>query len=236
MYKLNVANLEKYRYSAIDLSPIANYILQPYWSWAVTLFPLWMAPNLITLLGFLFVIANFILSYLYSPDLLRVGPDWIYVSFAVGIFLYSTFDNVDGKQARRTGTSSALGEVFDHSIDALNVSMGAILQMATFSSGFGFESGMILAIATTSFFISTWETSYTKTMYLGYINGPTEGLLITVGTMLLSARYGPSIWKTKISYLIPSLGQSSSFEYVTLAQIMIYGMLFLLITTQAPVR
>jgi len=27
--------------------------------------------------------------------------------------MYSTLDNVDGKQARRTGTSSGLGELFE---------------------------------------------------------------------------------------------------------------------------
>lgn len=28
--------------------------------------------------------------------------------------MYSTMDNVDGKQARRTGTSSPLGELFEY--------------------------------------------------------------------------------------------------------------------------
>lgn len=36
-------------------------------------------------------------------------------SFALGLFLYTSFDAVDGKQARRTGSSSPLGELFDHS-------------------------------------------------------------------------------------------------------------------------
>lgn len=35
-------------------------------------------------------------------------------SFALGLWLYSTFDNIDGKQARRTGSSSPLGQLFDH--------------------------------------------------------------------------------------------------------------------------
>lgn len=66
---------------------------------------------------------------LYAPDLIGPGPSWLYMSFAAGLFLYQTFDSmffelvclllrssslicnidVDGKQARRTGTSSALG-------------------------------------------------------------------------------------------------------------------------------
>lgn len=39
---------------------------------------------------------------------------WIFLSWAVGLFLYQSLDAIDGKQARRTGTSSPLGEMFDH--------------------------------------------------------------------------------------------------------------------------
>lgn len=35
-------------------------------------------------------------------------------SCALGLFAYQTFDAIDGKQARRTGTGSPLGELFDH--------------------------------------------------------------------------------------------------------------------------
>lgn len=32
----------------------------------------------------------------------------------MGLFLYQTFDAIDGTQARRTGQSGPLGEMFDH--------------------------------------------------------------------------------------------------------------------------
>ena len=35
--------LQQYRYSAVDHSLVSKYILQPYWSRLVTIFPLWMA-------------------------------------------------------------------------------------------------------------------------------------------------------------------------------------------------
>jgi ethanolaminephosphotransferase len=118
--KQGLKGLKKYKYSSVDLSPISNYILQPYWSWAVTLFPMWMAPNLITFLGFIIIMINFGILLIYCPTLDVEGPTWMYWSFALGLWLYSTFDNVDGKQARRTNSSSPLGELFDHGIDALN--------------------------------------------------------------------------------------------------------------------
>ena len=39
---------------------------------------------------------------------------------AVGFFLYQSLDAIDGKQARRTNTSSPLGELFDHGCDAIS--------------------------------------------------------------------------------------------------------------------
>ena len=66
------------------------------------------------------MLINLFIMLIYSPDLETVAPSWVYFSFALGLWLYSTFDNVDGKQARKTGSSSPLGELFDHGVDALN--------------------------------------------------------------------------------------------------------------------
>ena len=41
-------------------------------------------------------------------------PSVVWISVAVLLFLSHTLDGIDGKQARRTGTSTPLGELFDH--------------------------------------------------------------------------------------------------------------------------
>lgn len=51
-------------------------------------------------------------------------------------------------------------------------------------------------------FFSTWETYHTHTLFLGYFNGPTEGLLLATIIMLVSAFYGPSIWRAPMSSLV----------------------------------
>lgn len=43
-------------------------------------------------------------------------------------------------------------------------------------------------------FFSTWETYHTHTLYLGYFNGPTEGLIGACLFMITSGTYGPEIW------------------------------------------
>ncbi len=47
-------------------------------------------------------------------------PAWVLVLAAIGLFVYQTLDACDGKQARRTGNSSSLGELFDHGCDVVS--------------------------------------------------------------------------------------------------------------------
>ena len=45
---------------------------------------------------------------------------WGPLGCALGLFIYQTLDAIDGKQARRTGSSNALGELFDHGCDSMS--------------------------------------------------------------------------------------------------------------------
>ncbi|KAI1433842.1 CDP-alcohol phosphatidyltransferase [Xylaria sp. CBS 124048] len=203
-------HLRSYKYSAVDKSPISHYILRPYWNAFVELLPLWLAPNMVTLLGFCFILANVGLLVLVMPDLVGPGPPWLYLSFAFGLFMYQTMDNVDGKQARRTGTSSGLGELFDHGIDSLNCTLASLLETAAMALGTS-KSGVFTALCPClAMFFSTWETYHTHTLYLGYVNGPTEGILIACSVMALSGIYGPGIWTERIVDLV---GQKNLLGY-----------------------
>ena len=86
----------------------------------VTLVPLWMAPNLITMAGLIVNILTSLVLVLYCPTATEVAPWWTTFSCALGLFIYQTLDAIDGKQARRTKTSSPLGELFDHGCDSVS--------------------------------------------------------------------------------------------------------------------
>ena len=62
-------------------------------------------------------------------------PPWVYASWSVGLFLYQTFDAVDGTQARRTHQSGPLGELFDHGVDACNTVLEVLLFAAAVNLG-----------------------------------------------------------------------------------------------------
>jgi ethanolaminephosphotransferase len=42
---------DTYKYSCKDTSPLSNYICHPFWNKVVKLCPLWVAPNLLTLVS-----------------------------------------------------------------------------------------------------------------------------------------------------------------------------------------
>lgn len=60
------------------------------------------------------MIINLLTLLWYNPTLDKDCPGWVYMSWAIGLFLYQTFDACDGAQARRTRQSGPLGELFDH--------------------------------------------------------------------------------------------------------------------------
>ena len=59
----------------------------------------------------------------YCPNASERPPWPATLAAAVGLFLYQSLDAIDGKQARRTGTSSPLGELFDHGCDSLSTGL-----------------------------------------------------------------------------------------------------------------
>ena len=157
---------------------------------------------MVTLIGFLFVIGNVGLLELMDPDLVGPKQAWVCYSYAFGVWAYSTMDNIDGKQARRTGTSSGLGELFDHGIDSLNCTLASLLETSAMGLGATPLGAFTALVACLPMFFSTWETYHTHTLYLGYFNGPTEGLLVASSIMLVSGIYGPQIWQQPLADIV----------------------------------
>ena len=79
-----------------------------------------MAPNLITMAGLIVNILTSLVLVLHCPSATEIAPWWTTFSCALGLFIYQTLDAIDGKQARRTKTSSPLGELFDHGCDSVS--------------------------------------------------------------------------------------------------------------------
>jgi len=141
--------------------------------------------------------------YLYCPDGMGIAPRWVYVAQAVWIFLYQALDNLDGKQARRTGSSSALGELFDHGADAFTVAIFAFVLGTTFQFGpvLTFSFGILLMA---TFFLAHWESHFTGILLLRALANPVESQCVLMLLMLLTAAFGPRMWLSVVS--LPIVG------------------------------
>ncbi|GKY99390.1 hypothetical protein MPSEU_000893700 [Mayamaea pseudoterrestris] len=206
-YYLNVDARDKlphFQYKGEDRSLVYAYVLSPLAQCCVDhLIPRWMAPNLITLIGLLFMISSYVIMWYYAATLLlsedEVSPPrWVFLWNAICIFLYQTLDNIDGKQARRTGSSSPLGLLFDHGCDAVNSlfgSTGWMVCMQLHLRRDAWHCFIALFGPYALFYVGTWEEYYTGQLIMPIVNGPNEGLLGAICMSLASYINGPEFWQ-----------------------------------------
>ncbi|GAB7353546.1 hypothetical protein MBLNU459_g3981t1 [Dothideomycetes sp. NU459] len=189
--------LKEYKYSGVDHSLLSKYVLKPFYTnFVINCFPMSMAPNLITLSGFSFVVLNILTMLYYSPTMDQDMPRWVYASWSIGLFLYQTFDAVDGSQARRTKQSGPLGELFDHGVDAVNTSLEVLIFSACMNLGQGWRTILVLFASLLTFYVQTWDEYHTKTLTLGIVSGPVEGIITLCLVYAFTAvKGGGSFWQ-----------------------------------------
>ncbi|XP_017153668.1 ethanolaminephosphotransferase 1 [Drosophila miranda] len=138
----HLRGFERYKYNCIDTGFVSVYIMHPFWNYCVKFLPRWLAPNLLTFVGFLMTVVNFILISYYDWDFKAANdkeigntvPAWVWTVAAINILIYYNLDGMDGKQARRTGTSGPLGELFDHGLDSYSAALIPIYIFSLFGT------------------------------------------------------------------------------------------------------
>lgn len=121
-----------YKYSGKDDSILYEYLISPLCDFLTEyLVPPSIAPNAITLIGF---VCNIVATVMIVTNRMagNAPQDFHFVIFGVLTIVYSVCDNTDGKQARKTKTSSSLGMLLDHGCDSLTcclltIGMGTLI-------------------------------------------------------------------------------------------------------------
>lgn len=189
--------LKEHKYAAEGSSLLDPY-MQPFWKWLVEQIPLTWAPNAITLWGLIGNILSTIFLMLYCPNGFGEAPWWCYTLCAVFLFVYQSLDAIDGKQARRTGSSSPLGELFDHGCDAMSIVIiivGVCIATQIGSSPYMFS--LVTFITMTIFYAAQWRTFATGVMKFGLLD-VTEGQVAVTAIYLFDAIFGVSIWNQEV--------------------------------------
>jgi ethanolaminephosphotransferase len=106
--------------------------------------------------------------------------------------------------SRRTRQSGPLGELFDHGVDALNTTLECLVFAGSQNMGQGWMTVMTLFASLLTFYVQTWDEYHTKTLTLGIVNGPVEGILVIVSVYALTGFLGGgSFWQRS---MLPTLG------------------------------
>ncbi|XP_031640941.1 cholinephosphotransferase 1 isoform X3 [Contarinia nasturtii] len=189
--------LTEHKYSMTSCS-LLDPILNPWWCWLVSKTPMWLAPNLITLVGLIVNIATTLILVYYSPNGRTEPPRWACALCALGLFIYQSLDAIDGKQARRTNSSSPLGELFDHGCDSISTIFVALSACLSAQLGF-YPKWMFFQCfsAMTLFYCAHWQSYVSGTLRLGKVD-VTEAQCMIIMIHLISAVFGPGIWMAKI--------------------------------------
>lgn len=197
--------LSNWQYKGGAYTPIDN-MLNGFWFGCANMLPLTMAPNLVTLMGFLCTFGSYLVIASFTPGMEGAIPAWANVFAAAATFAYQTLDAMDGKQARRTGTSSPLGQLFDHGCDTISAMLLALTMASSAQLGPNAASLIFLFSVQVPFFFAQWEEYHTHTMShsMGYI-GVTEGQLVLCGLHLLGACVSTQWWLKPVTDLLPFL-------------------------------
>lgn len=198
--EVQLKRLEGHKYSSTGTSLLEPYA-QKFWRWLIDQVPMWWAPNAITLTGLIVNVVTTIILLYYSPDARREVPGWALVLCGLGLFIYQSLDAIDGKQARRTGSSSPLGELFDHGCDAMSiafVSLGVCISMQL-----GLKPGWMMfecLAAMVLFYTAHWQTYVSGTLRFGKLD-VTEAQYCVIGLYFISGIFGTSFWLNKVAII-----------------------------------
>jgi len=189
-------------YTALDT------FINPMWEALTQMLPLWLAPNLVTTIGGSFCVLAYCVSAYYDFAMTGDVPDWVLVLNGMCQMIYFTLDCMDGKQARRTKSSSPLGQLFDHGIDALG-NLNSVSSCQCIMQNPSKQYLWMHCALQFTFFQAQWEEYYTGVLPHATGNiGVTE---VMYGMALWSITTGLIFKRTIFGFVMPDFVQEANF-------------------------
>ncbi|KAL3981659.1 CDP-alcohol phosphatidyltransferase family protein [Acanthocheilonema viteae] len=202
--QLRVAQMDRLRehkYASVDISWLDEYCMKRFWEYVVQFYPMWVAPNVITMSGFFINLVTVLILACFSYDAKIAASSWAYFQAALGVFLYQTLDATDGKQARRTNSSSPLGELFDHGCDAM--SQVLVTLNICYAMLLGQERYVVLFVTVSSvvlFYCAHWSTYCTGRLKFAKFD-VTEAQMAILVILLVTSIFGTSFWTKQFLHI-----------------------------------
>jgi ethanolaminephosphotransferase len=148
----------------------------------------------------MFTLVPFILLFsFYGCDFEGPVPAWWCIFEGISYFFARLLDEMDGKQARKTGNSSPVGLLFDHGCDSFSTAILALMLSKMMQVGNGPIVLWGILGVTQSFYFSTLEEYYIGGLFLGPFNGVTDGSALVISIFVVTGILGNDIWLAEVA-------------------------------------
>ena len=170
--------------------------MNPFWNACVEYMPSYISPNMITFIGsFSYILSViFLMKDGFHFDVERSGFSYFICGLAQ--LFYQTMDAIDGKQARRLGKSTPLGQLVDHGCDCIVASflvynILCCLKIGDNSLAIVFSMFILLF----AFYYSNFAEYFTGILVTSNNNiGVTEVEFLLIALNWITAAFGSSFW------------------------------------------
>jgi len=213
-----ISNVARYKGGqTVDNSPLYKYFFSPACAKLVSITPSWVAPNVLTLGGLVCNIASYVLGLYYMPNLgtYTEPPQWVFFMMGLLILIYIFLDNMDGKQAFRTGSSSPMGELLDHGCDSLTIAIYCLGSASAIQGGL-WDAVIFVTTGFIAFYLAHWQEYFNHYLDLGYL-GPTEAECFVILLYWVTWIMGPAFWVTPVTLFGITLPPNKIILYLALA-------------------
>jgi len=164
--------------------------------------PLWVAPSFITFTGLVFLFAAYLAFVLND---IESGLPWIHTCLlAAGCYLvYATLNTLDEKQGERTGSASALSDVFNIACDAFAICLVVVTLSYATLLGVGAHTILLFCIIEFTYFVTHWQ-HYHCGSNADSIFSIQEGLL-GVTVICCASAWNPDLWALDMGEVLEQL-------------------------------
>ena len=180
--------MEQYEgYELQDRSFSERWLGRLFWDPIARRLPRRLHPNYITVAGFVSALTGLVFVWLALHGH-RVG----YLGAGASVLGWFAADNVDGRHARRTGQTSALGEFLDHWFDlftSLIVTFTAVMFLRLDGVWLFVLAGVIAA----GYFASMWEQRHSGVFHIEEV-GANEAMLVLMSLYVVLFFLPDSRW------------------------------------------
>ncbi|MEW5306169.1 MAG: hypothetical protein WDW36_008656 [Sanguina aurantia] len=222
--------LKEYQYKPAGYTWLDD-LHQPFWNALTEMLPMWLAPNLVTLSGLIGLVIAYFLDLYYDPNMSGNAPRWVHAFSGVAVLVYVHLDCVDGKQARRTKSSSPLGQLFDHGCDAVSLHLMTANLHCAINYPCNPVASIVLTSVVTCWVFGHWEEYHTGVLMYGNTwFGVLEANYSLAFAQFLTAAMGAGVWDTQVVTLpeqIPlpdALPRTWTLRHLFFASSIIMGM------------